>query len=516
MLVLYTVISSSAAAVDLSTLQQNYVNQGYGMFLHYNMGTYTNEEWAHSLSLSSINTFNPGGLVNTDQWAATAVAAGMKYGVLTTKHHDGFALWDTAESNYDVASTSWYSTYHQDIVGSYVNSFRNAGLGVGLYYSFWDKYNGIGPTYYSNDVTLGLKSSADATSYVEAQLHELLTNYGHIDALWVDGWGWANQSQGCTYSYINYNTVYNYIKQISPNTLLINNVNEGNATHTDIVDYETQFSGQLPPVGNTVPSEGNATLRSDNGWFYHDSGANSLKAANWVADQIVTLNSRNTTYLLDVPPNKAGLIPTSSVTQLQAIKTDVDNTPPVRAGNLAIGKTATESSNWGGSYPAGNAVDGFKSNFAHTDTSDTNPWWMVDLGSTQSIREVDLFNRMDGYDGRLRDITVQILAANGTTVLYTSPVLNPHNTLGGGSSDYTDGPSSLTLLLDNAVLGEFVRIRRAVETPDPGDTGSALDDHRVLTLADVDVYNVPEPGTIVLMAMAAVTLVGIKLRRKIR
>jgi len=71
-------------------------------------------------------------------------------------------------------------------------------------------------------------------------------------------------------------------------------------------------------------------------------------------------------------------------------------------------------------------------------------------------------------------------------------------------------------LLDNAVLGEFVRIRRAVETPDPGDTGSALDDHRVLTLADVDVYNVPEPGTIVLMAMAAVTLVGIKLRRKIR
>ena len=132
LLVVFTVIAVTARATDLSVLQQNYVNQDYGMFLHYNMGTYTNEEWAHSLPLSSINTFNPGGLVNTDQWAATAVAAGMKYGVLTTKHHDGFALWDTAESNYDIANTSWYSTYHQDIVASYVNSFRNAGLGVGL------------------------------------------------------------------------------------------------------------------------------------------------------------------------------------------------------------------------------------------------------------------------------------------------------------------------------------------------------------------------------------------------
>jgi alpha-L-fucosidase len=518
MLIVYTVIAATAAATDLSVLKQNYVDQDYGMFLHYNMGTYTNEEWAHSLAMSNINTFNPtAGLVNTDQWAQTAVAAGMKYGVLTAKHHDGFALWDTSQSTYDIASTNWYSAYHQDIVGSYVNSFRNAGLGVGLYYSFWDKYNGIGITpYYSNDVTLGQKNSAAATAYVKSEISQLLTNYGQIDVLWVDGWGWANQSQGCSYSLINYTDVYNYIHTNWPNTLLVNNVNEGNTTHTDIVDYETQFSGSLPPVGNTVPSEGNATLRSDNGWFYHDSGADSLKGANWAADQIVNLNSRNTTYLLDVPPNKAGLIPASSVTQLQSIKAYVDNSLPVRPGNLAIGKTATESSNWGNANPAGNALDGFKSNFAHTATSDISPWWMVDLGSTQSIGEVDIFNRMDGYDGRLRDITVEILAADGLTVLYTSPLMNPHNTLGGGINDYTNGPESLTLLLDNGVLGKFVRVRRTVETPGAGDTGSQLDDHRVLTLADVNVYNVPEPGTIGLMLISAATFLGIKVLRKIR
>jgi alpha-L-fucosidase len=419
----------------------------------------------------------------------------MKYGVLTTKHHDGFALWDTNQSTYDVASTTWYNTsgnqnYHRDIVQSYVNSFRNAGLGVGLYYSFWDKTNGIGPKYYSDDLGDPVKSSAAATAYVKAEISQLLTNYGHIDALWVDGWGWANTSIGCTYSYINYADVYNYIHTNWPNTLLINNVNEGNSSHTDIVDYETQFSGQLPPMGNTVPSEGNATLRTDNGWFYHDSGADSLKGANWVADQIVNLNSRNTTYLLDVPPNKAGLIPTSSVTRLQEIKTDVDNTPPVRAGNLSIGKTATESSNWGG-YPANLAVDGFKSNFSHTATSDTTPWWTVDLGSTQSIGEVDLFNRMDGYDGRLRDITVEILAADGATVLYTSSLLNLHNILGGGVNDYANGPNRINLFTNDGypVMGRYLRIRRTVETSGPGNT----DDRRVLTLADVEVYAV-RPG----------------------
>ena len=184
MLVACAMVGATAGAADLSVLEQNYVDQQYGLFLHYNMGTYTDEEWAHSGV--AVNTFDPTGSINaaTAQWAATALAAGMKYGVLTTKHHDGFALWDTNQSTYDIASTSWYNdpsspNYHVDIVHSYVNAFRSAGLGVGLYYSFWDKYNGIGITpYYSDDITLGEKSSADATAYVEAELNHLLTAYG--------------------------------------------------------------------------------------------------------------------------------------------------------------------------------------------------------------------------------------------------------------------------------------------------------------------------------------------------
>ncbi len=136
--------------------------------------------------------------------------------------------------------------------------------------------------------------------------------------LWVDGWGWANTSQGCSYSIINYQAVYNYIKQISPSTLLVNNVNEGTTAHTDIIDDETQFSGQMPPAGNTIPSEGNGTLRSNNGWFYTGSPPSSVgyKAAMYVGATILTMNSRNSTYLLDVPPDTTGFIPSDAVNRL--------------------------------------------------------------------------------------------------------------------------------------------------------------------------------------------------------
>jgi autotransporter-associated beta strand protein len=487
-LIYCSMITMPAGATDLAVLQQNYVDQDYGLFLHYSMGTYTNEEWAHSLAptQSNLDIFNPtGGYVNTDQWAQVAVASGMKYGVLTSKHHDGFALWNTAQSTYDIASTTWYTTHPQDIVGDFVNSFRDAGLGVGIYYSFWDKFNGIGPKNYSDDYSIGLKSSADATAYIKAEIHDLLTSYGHIDVLWADGWGWADTSRGCTYAYVNYQDVYNYIKQVSPDTLLVNNVNEGNLTHTDIVGREVQFNGSLPSVGNTVPNEACVTLRSDNHWF--DTGyTTNYKSATYIGAQILTLNYRNCAELLDVPPDDTGTIPVASVTRLAEIKAYLATTPGLRPGNLAYGKTATQSSTWSTDFPAGKATDDDRTNISHTATSDTTPWWRVDLGSLTPIGEIELFNRVIECSGRLRDITVEILAANGTTVLYTSGLLNPDNIMGGGVNDYANGPTRLCLFVNNGtpVTGRYIRVRRTAETS--GSTN--LDDLRVLSLSDVEVY----------------------------
>jgi autotransporter-associated beta strand protein len=475
--------ASLAPATTLSALQQSYTAEGYGMFLHYNMSTYTNENWAHTGL--DVNTFNPTTslAVDAQQWAATAKAAGMKYGVLTTKHHDGFALWDSTGGTYDIASTTWYNdpanqNYHQDIVQDFANAFRAQGLGVDLYFSMWDQMAGIGSPYYANDPHPTLLNSSQATTYVENQIHQLLTNYGQIDALWIDGWNWRSDVS----SLISYNTIYNYVKSISPNTLLIDNdPNTHSLSTSDIVEYEV---GPQPPAGNTVPSEYCNTMRDDMRWFYNTSNNNVYKSPNVIGNQIRAVNALGSNYLLNVPPDTSGRIPTGAVQNLMAIKANLDNPNP----DLALGKSATQSSTWNnnpGSFGANLATDGNPDNFMNSGTRDYNPWWQMDLGKPTLIGEIDLLNRK-GYYGRLRDITVQVLAADGHTVVYTSPVLNPNDVLGWGDpTDYTRGPDPLMVNLGSGVTGEFIRVSRA---PAAGYTTDSTGNTYILNLGDVGVY----------------------------
>lgn len=291
----------------LVALQQAYVAQEFGMFLHFNMGTYTGEEWASPNQ--PVNTFAPTAL-DTDQWATAAKGAGMKYGVLTTKHHDGFALWDTSQSTYDVAATSWYAAQapgQGDIVKRYADSFRAQGLKVGFYYSIWDRSNGIDGT------TL---TSRQATDYVKAELTELLSNYGPIHVIWTDGWGWKDW-----HDYVLYSEIYDHIKALSPTTLLVEN--NHTAVNTDIRTYEQT---PLPPEDNLFPAELCATIRADGKWFW-SAGADSTKSVEVLMAQRETSNARHASYLLDVTPNSSGVVPVSQVNVLVMLHTS-DMMPP--------------------------------------------------------------------------------------------------------------------------------------------------------------------------------------------
>ncbi|MBI3867685.1 MAG: lamin tail domain-containing protein [Verrucomicrobia bacterium] len=135
-----------------------------------------------------------------------------------------------------------------------------------------------------------------------------------------------------------------------------------------------------------------------------------------------------------------------------------------RVGNPA--PTATQSTTLGG-YAAGLAINGLLTDFTHTLGTDANPFWMLNLGRMAWVKSVTLYNRGDGCCGsRLRDITVEVLAADTNTVLYQSPLLNAEN------ARYTApaGPDKLAVeLSDSPVIGQFVRVRR---TPDPDLSGS--------------------------------------------
>lgn len=159
------------------TVQQALIDRGYGMFIHFGMNTFIEAEWSDGTAPASA--YCPTEL-NPAQWVDVARRAGFRYVILTVKHHDGFCLWDSKVTDYDVAS----SPIKTDVVKAVADACKEAGLQFGIYYSLWDRHE---PSY----------SEADFSGYInfmEAQLTELMTGYGEICELWLDG-GWDKPAE---------------------------------------------------------------------------------------------------------------------------------------------------------------------------------------------------------------------------------------------------------------------------------------------------------------------------------
>src|SRR4051812_34735074 len=130
--------NTAVKRLPLHQLQQSFVDLRFGMFIHFNMGTYVNQDWPDPDASPAL--FNPAKL-DCDQWAKAAKSANMSYGCITTKHHSGFCIWDTKTTNYSVM----HSPYKKDVVKQFVDAFRANGLKVMLYYSILDTHHRLRP-----------------------------------------------------------------------------------------------------------------------------------------------------------------------------------------------------------------------------------------------------------------------------------------------------------------------------------------------------------------------------------
>jgi len=294
--------------------QNAYVAQQFGMFIHFNMSTFA--RWPYPLPGGDNSEWENGGedpnlchpwQLNCGQWADVAKSAGCRYAVLTTKHHGGFCLWPTkvapSATNHNVALSSWYQNDGQrDILREFVDSVRSRGLKAGFYYSIWDR---------TNPVTL---------SMVLGELREILTNYGDIDCIWFDGWGWAN-----LYPTIPYDSVANLVHRLNDSlghhTIISDNNRHLTLYNSELVQYEIPVIGP-PQAGNNIPAEGNEPIRADQCWFWHTMDT-TLQTTSFVNTRIQNCNSADATYLLDVTPDTNGLIPGYQVQQMQLIGTTV-------------------------------------------------------------------------------------------------------------------------------------------------------------------------------------------------
>lgn len=300
-------------ARPLAERQQEFLSWRFGLFLHFNMGTFANLEWAGGYEEPAM--FNPTKL-DCRQWAKAAAAAGMKYAVLTVKHTDGFCLWDSKYTTRDIASAKAFKDGKGDVVREFVDAFRARGLKVGFYYCFPGNYmnSSWGTNLPAGKPDLhGLPPEAqgDYVGFIHKQLEELLTRYGPIDVLWCDQY--ANQYTGPRWA-----ETLNYIHSLQPNCLVIAN-NSHDLAETDIVSFEFPLGKEVfPAATNTLPAEV-CDISTGAGWFWHPESDAGLRSASDIISRLKLCNERHANYLLNFGPDRRGRLSDAAVKRLAEV-----------------------------------------------------------------------------------------------------------------------------------------------------------------------------------------------------
>jgi alpha-L-fucosidase len=236
-----------------------------------------------------------------EQWAELARAAGMKYVILTTRHHDGFAVWDSATNAFNAAK---YGP-KRDLVAPFVEAVRGAGLRVGLYYSpaAWSHPDYPGACYREWPSENDWASEAARHRFIDfyrQELRELLTGYGKIDLLWYDG---------CIPENIDGAATNAMLRQWQPEIL----ISPRNGEPSDFSVCEQA----IKPAPPGRPWEACLTLRRDT-WGYH-RGDPECKTPKQVIEMLATTAGGAGNLLLNVGPQPDGIIPPAEVQTLRTV-----------------------------------------------------------------------------------------------------------------------------------------------------------------------------------------------------
>ncbi|MFI7403972.1 RICIN domain-containing protein [Streptomyces sp. NPDC049541] len=406
-----------AAAADLQTSLGNLVNLRFGMFNHFNMGTFTNQEWAAPNQDPAL--FAPTA-VDCAQWAAAAAAAKMSYGVLTTKHHDGFCLWPSAHNSYNVANSS----YRHDVVAQYVTAFRAQGLKVGLYFSIWDRTYNVQAYDTRHKVAADQAVQPGDITYILNQITELLTNYGTIDMFVTDGYAWQMGQQA-----VPYQRIREHVKSLQPGIVMIDHGGLSVPFLGDAIYFEEPL-GITSPAGNTYASLQGQTI--SNGWFWHPATPTTdPMSRDSILSHLADLEPKYTSFILNCPPNRNGVLDTNIVNRLSEVGTawSGPNTsrPPLPAQLLRAEHPVTPVAAYATDYHTGegpmNAIDGLSDKGFETCWSTwslTLPQTItVDLGGLWSnISTLEYlpkqWNRTNTTDGDITACTIST-STDGTT-----------------------------------------------------------------------------------------------------
>jgi alpha-L-fucosidase len=302
----------------------------FGLFIHWGLysipagewnGETNHAEWIRNTAQiplevydKFVGQFNPVKF-NAEEWVRMAKDAGMKYIVITSKHHDGFCMFDSKYTDFDIMSTP----FHRDVLKELATACRKEGIKLCFYHSIMDWHN---PDYLPRrpwEINRSTKG-ADFNRFVEYlknQLHELLTNYGDIGVLWFDGeWEstWNN-----TYG----KEIYNLVRSLQPNIIINNRVFTGREG-LEGFSNDSSFNGDFGTPEQQIPATGlsgqdwESCMTMNDHWGYnkHD---NNFKSAKDILQMLADIASKGGNYLLNIGPTSEGVFPPTSVERLKEI-----------------------------------------------------------------------------------------------------------------------------------------------------------------------------------------------------
>lgn len=413
-------------------------------FVHFSINTFTDKEWGYGDESPSL--FNPTAL-DANQWVSTFKQAGFKGVILTCKHHDGFCLWPTRLSEHSVKNSPWQSGAG-DVVKNLAEACRQQGLKFGIYVSPWDR----------NHKDYGTPAYVE---YYRLQLHELFSRYGPFFEMWFDGanggdgyYGGARDRRainGSTYyawpetlaQVKEHGAAIIFFSDAGPGVRWVGN-EKGIAGETNwcMITPDTLFAGKagIESLLNTgsengtawIPAETDVSIRP--GWFYHQREDSLVKTPEQLFEIYLTSVGRGSTLLLNVPPDRRGLIHEADVASLRSFRILLES---AFRHDLARDATAETETFRGESneYAASNLTDGDAATSWATDdeilTSKIELQWTEEL----EIRYVMLQETIS-LGQRIRAFSIEswqdgkwVEAGSGTTVGYKRIIkLNPTRT----------------------------------------------------------------------------------------
>ena len=390
-------IVTIAANITPSPRQLTWQEMEFTAFFHFSINTFTDREWGEGKESPSL--FNPTRL-DARQWVKTAKEAGIKLVILTCKHHDGFCLWPSKFTEHSVKNSP-FKNGNGDVVKEVADACKELGVKFGVYVSPWDRHEktyGDSPAY---------------NQYFKNQLTELLSNYGTISEVWFDGaCGEGPNGKKQVYDWKSY---YSVIRKLQPDATIAvmgpdvrwvgTESGYGRETEWSVIpasassvaeiaasSQQSAGNGTFIPEGDKqgidlgsrsmitkakgliwYPSEVDVSIRP--GWFYHSKDDDRVKTPEKLLDIYFSSVGRNSLLLLNIPPDKRGLLHDKDIQNLSLFKKAVDDIFRI---NFLTGARINSDSHLG-KQKAGFCID-----------NDNKTWWSAAPGHSDATLVIKL------------------------------------------------------------------------------------------------------------------------------